>query len=106
MGRPSLHRYICAYLDGAVSTGKIYRLKRPGRHSNGDGIVQIVDGTATLHVVTVDGSRSFGLKVGMVAIVPRGAWHRCERRRVSLMTATPKPTEHLSVAVADPRTLE
>jgi mannose-6-phosphate isomerase-like protein (cupin superfamily) len=37
--------------------------------------VQIVDGAAMLHVVIVDGSPSFGLKAGMVAIVPQGAWH-------------------------------
>jgi len=40
----------------------------------------------------------------MVAIVPQGMWHRFEAPdRVSLMTATPLPTEHLTVAVDDPR---
>jgi hypothetical protein len=43
----------------------------------------------------------------MVAIVPQGVWHRFEAPDgVSLMTATPQPTEHLTVAVDDPRTLE
>jgi hypothetical protein len=38
--------------------------------------------------------------------VPQGAWHRFESSEgVTLMTATPKPTEHLTVDVADPRTL-
>ena len=69
--------------------------------------MQVVGGTTTLHVVTADGPQSFGLKAGMVAIVPQGAWHRFEASDgVSLMTATPQPTEHLTVAVEDPRTLE
>jgi mannose-6-phosphate isomerase-like protein (cupin superfamily) len=46
------------------------------------------------------------LKAGMLVIVPQGAWHRFESSDgVCLMTATPKPTEHLTVDVADPRTL-
>ena len=47
------------------------------------------------------------LKAGMVAIVPQNTWHRFEAPDgVSLMTATPQPTEHLTVTVDDPRTLE
>ena len=43
----------------------------------------------------------------MLVVVPQGAWHRFEAPEgVCLMTATPKPTEHLTVDVADPRTLE
>jgi hypothetical protein len=43
----------------------------------------------------------------MVEIVPQGAWHRFEAPdRVSLMTTTPQPTQHLTVAIDDPRTLE
>ena len=43
----------------------------------------------------------------MLVVVPQGAWHRFESPEgVCLMTATPKPTEHLTVDVADPRTLE
>jgi len=42
----------------------------------------------------------------MLVIVPQGLWHRFEAPDgVCLMTATPKPTEHLTVDVEDPRTL-
>jgi hypothetical protein len=42
----------------------------------------------------------------MLVVVPQGAWHRFEAPDgVALMTATPKPTEHLTVDVDDPRTL-
>jgi mannose-6-phosphate isomerase-like protein (cupin superfamily) len=47
------------------------------------------------------------LSAGMVVIVPRNTWHRFEAPDgVSLITATPQPTEHLTVSVDDPRTLE
>lgn len=98
---------LAPYRDGAIFTGKFAGESAWERHPNGDEIVQIVDGAATLHVMTADGSVSFALAAGMVAIVPQGAWHRFEAPGgVSLMTATPQPTQHLAVAVDDPRTLE
>ena len=97
---------LAPYRDGAIFTGKFAGESPWERHPNGDEIVQIVDGATTLHVMTADGPQSFALKAGMVAIVPQGAWHRFEAPDgVSLMTATPQPTEHLTVAVDDPRTL-
>src|ERR1700704_6869855 len=55
--------------------GNIYSAKFSGdaaweRHPNGDEIVQIVEGSTTLHIMTADGPQSFALKAGMVAIVP------------------------------------
>jgi mannose-6-phosphate isomerase-like protein (cupin superfamily) len=42
----------------------------------------------------------------MTVIVPQGTWHRFHSPEgVSLVTATPKPTEHLTVDVDDPRAL-
>jgi hypothetical protein len=38
--------------------------------------------------------------------VPQNTWHRFSAPNgVSIVTATPRPTEHLTVDVADPRTL-
>jgi mannose-6-phosphate isomerase-like protein (cupin superfamily) len=91
--------------------GNIYSAKFSGdaaweRHPNGDEIVQIVEGSTTLHIMTEDGPQSFALKAGMVAIVPQNTWHRFHSPGgVSLMTATPRPTEHLTVDVEDPRML-
>ena len=97
---------LAPYRDGAIFTGKFAGDSAWERHPNGDEIVQIVDGAATLHVMGEDGPQSFALSAGMVAIVPQNAWHRFEAPDgVSLMTATPQPTEHLTVAVDDPRTL-
>jgi hypothetical protein len=42
----------------------------------------------------------------MMVIVPQHAWHQfVAPNGVSLMTATPQPTEHLTVDVDDPRTV-
>ena len=68
--------------------------------------MQIVEGSATLHIMTEDGPQSSPVSAGMMVIVPQGTWHRFHSPEgVSLVTATPKPTEHLTVDVEDPRTL-
>ena len=91
--------------------GNIYSAKFAGdgaweRHPNGDELVQIVEGAATLHLMTEDGPKSYPVTAGMMVIVPQGTWHRFHAPDgVSLLTATPKPTEHLTVDVDDPRTL-
>ncbi len=99
---------LAPYRDGAIFTAKFAGRSPWERHPNGDEIVQIVDGATVLHVMTADGPQSFALNAGMVAVVPQGTWHRFETPPdgVSLMTATPQPTQHLSVDVEDPRTLE
>jgi mannose-6-phosphate isomerase-like protein (cupin superfamily) len=98
---------LAPYRDGAIFTAKFAGDGAWERHPNGDEIVQIVDGATTLHLMTEAGPQSLSLKAGMVAIVPQNTWHRFEAPDgVSLMTATPQPTEHLTVSVDDPRTLE
>jgi quercetin dioxygenase-like cupin family protein len=75
------------------------------RHPQGDEIVQILEGAATLHLMTEEGRQSVILKEGTMVIVPRNIWHQFEAPDgVSVMTTTPQPTEHLTVDVADPRT--
>jgi mannose-6-phosphate isomerase-like protein (cupin superfamily) len=92
--------------------GNIFAAKFSGngaweRHPNGDELVQVVEGTTKLHIIIDDKPQTHELKAGMLVVVPQGAWHRFEAPDgVCLMTATPKPTEHLTVDVADPRTLE
>jgi quercetin dioxygenase-like cupin family protein len=96
-----------AYRDGAMFAGKFSGTSAWERHPQGDEIVQIVQGKATLHVITEAGRQSYTLSPGMLAVVPRNAWHQFEAPEgVALMTATPQPTQHLTVDVDDPRTLE
>ena len=95
------------YRDGGIFMAKFAGTGAWERHPQGDEIVQIVDGATTLHLLTADGQRqSLSLTAGMMAIVPQNTWHQFEAPEgVSLMTATPQPTEHLTVDVEDPRTV-
>ncbi len=94
------------FRDGNIFSAKFSGAGAWERHPNGDELVQIVDGATTLHIMTADGPQSHALRAGMIAIVPQGSWHRFESPTgVTLVTATPKPTEHLLVEVEDPRTL-
>lgn len=98
---------VAPYRDGAIFTAKFAGTSAWERHPQGDEIVQIVDGATTLHLMTAEGRQSLALRAGMLAIVPQNTWHQFEAPDgVCVMTATPQPTEHVRVDVADPRTLE
>jgi mannose-6-phosphate isomerase-like protein (cupin superfamily) len=95
---------LAPYRDGAIYLSKFAGRSDWERHSQGDEIVQIVDGAATLHLMTPDGRRSLMLAAGMLAIVPHSMWHQFEAPDgVCVMTATPQPTDHVGVDVEDPR---
>jgi len=97
---------LAPYRDGNIFSARFSGAGAWERHPNGDELVQIVDGSTTFHFVTEDGPQSRELKAGMMVVVPQGMWHRFESATgVTVMTATPKPTEHLTVDVEDPRTL-
>jgi mannose-6-phosphate isomerase-like protein (cupin superfamily) len=97
---------LAPFRDGNIFSAKFAGDGAWERHPNGDELVQVVDGSTTLHIMTDEGLQSHTLNAGMVVIVPQGAWHRFHSPEgVSLVTATPKPTEHLTVDVDDPRTL-
>ena len=42
------------------------------RHPKGDEIVQIIDGTATLHVISDGRSEVFNLSAGAFVVIPQG----------------------------------
>jgi hypothetical protein len=67
--------------------------------------VQVLDGETELRLLTDTGRQSLMLKRGMMVIVPQHAWHQfVALNGVSLMTATPQPTEHFRID-DDPRTV-
>ena len=97
---------LAPFRDGNIFSAKFAGDGAWERHPNGDELVQIVDGSATLYLMAEDGPKSFALSAGMMVIVPQGTWHRFHAPEgVTVVTATPKPTEHLTVDVEDPRTL-
>ena len=105
--RQGSSRQLAAYRDGAIFTTKFSGEGGWERHRNGDELVHILDGAATLHLMTAEGPQALALAAGMIAVVPQGTWHRFDSPDgVTLMTATPQPTDHPPVHVEDPRTLE
>ncbi len=72
------------------------------RHRNGDELVQILAGEATVSILTDTGRVDLAMSAGMVTIVPQGCWHKFNAPNgVTVMTMTPQPTEH--TAAEDPR---
>jgi len=94
------------YRDGNIYSAKFAGRAAWERHPNGDELVQIVDGATRVDIIVDDKIETHQLTAGMTVVVPQGAWHRFHAPDgVSIVTATPRPTEHLTVDVDDPRTL-
>lgn len=82
------------YRDGTIFVTKFAGTGHWERHPKGDEIVQIIDGTTTLYVVSEGRSEVFKLSAGAFVVIPQGAWHRFESTDgVRLMTATPQPSD-------------
>ncbi len=98
---------LAEYRDGGIFTARFSGRGPWERHQSGDELVQIVDGATTMHLMTAEGPQTLQLTAGMIVIVPQGMWHHFESPGgVTLLTATPQPTEHLETDIADPRTVE
>ena len=117
-GRPMLHgrsadtpadeareafAVLAPFRDGSVFAGRFAGDTPWERHANGDELVQVLSGAATLTIMTEEGPRAFALRAGMLIVVPQGHWHRfAAPDGVTVLTATPQPTDHTSAE--DPRT--
>ena len=99
---------LASYRDGALTATKFAGKGHWERHLTGDELIHILDGTATLEIVCDDRPpKSFVLRSGMMAVNPQGAWHRFHSSEgVTLMTATPSPSEVIELDVDDPRMVE
>ena len=99
---------LAPYRDGGLFITKFAGKGHWEAHLPGDELVHILDGTAILELVCDDGPpKSFALGAGMIAVNPRGAWHRFHSSEgVTLMTATPSPSDVIELDVDDPRTVE
>ena len=57
--------------------------------------MHVLAGAAALTILTDGGPETLELKAGMIAVVPQGLWHRFQvPDKVTLLTATPQPTDH------------
>jgi len=92
---------LASYRDGGLSITKFAGKGHWEAHLAGD------DGAATPEILGEDGPQSFALHAGMIAVNPQGAWHRFQSSEgVTLMAATPLPSEVIELDVDDPRTVE
>jgi len=96
------------YRDGAIFASKSAGKGAWERHLDGDELVQIIEGSAILDIVTDDNPvQSIPVHTGMIAIVPRGAWHRFHYPDgITLLTVTPGKSEYVRLDIDDPRTAE
>ena len=93
---------LAPFRDGSVFAGSFSGETPWERHQKGDELVQVLDGAATLTIMTDAGPRSFELRAGMLIVVPQGHWHRFEAPGgVTVLSATPQPTDH--TGAEDPR---
>jgi len=93
---------LAPFRDGSIFAGSFSGETPWERHQKGDEMVQILDGAATLTIMTDDGPRAFELSAGMLIVVPQGHWHRfAAPGGVTVLSATPQPTDH--TGAADPR---
>jgi len=99
---------LASYRDGGLSITKFAGKGHWEAHLAGDELIHVLDGAATLEIVCDDGPpQSFALRAGMIAVNPQGAWHRFQSSEgVTLMAATPFPSEVIELDVDDPRTVE
>jgi mannose-6-phosphate isomerase-like protein (cupin superfamily) len=97
---------LAPYRDGNIYSAKFSGDAAWERHPNGDELVQIVDGSCTMYLMTENGLEAHEVGAGTTVVVPQNTWHRFHAPNgVSIVTATPRPTEHLTIDVEDPRTL-
>jgi quercetin dioxygenase-like cupin family protein len=95
---------LAEYRDGALFAIKMAGKDHWEAHPTGDELIHVLDGTATLEIVGDGERRSFALRAGMLAIVPRGLWHRFHAAAgVTMLSATPFPGKHVALDVDDPR---
>jgi mannose-6-phosphate isomerase-like protein (cupin superfamily) len=93
---------LAPFRDGSIFAGRFSGDSKWERHPNGDELVQILAGAATLTIMTDGGPESFAMTAGTMIVVPQGHWHRFHApEQVTVLTATPQPTEH--TLAADPR---
>ena len=97
---------LAPFRDGNIFGAKFSGNGAWERHPNGDELVQIVDGETRLHIITDDGPQTHELKGGMLVVGRKAPGIVSSLRTALPDDATPKPTEHLTVDVDDPRTVK
>lgn len=94
---------LASYRDATIFANKSAGKGAWERHPEGDELVYIIDGSATLQVANEAGLESIPVNAGKLAIVPKGVWHRFHYPEgVTLLTITPGESEYVRADVDDP----
>src|SRR6266446_7243775 len=97
---------LASYRDGILFSGKFAGTSHWETHPE-DELVHVLDGTQTLEIVCDDGPpKSFELRAGMIAVVPKGTWHRFRSAEGGTTWSATLPGDHIEHDVDDPRTAE
>jgi mannose-6-phosphate isomerase-like protein (cupin superfamily) len=97
---------LASYRDGALTATKFAGKGHWEKHV-ADELIHILDGMVTLDVVGEDGPQSLAIHAGRMTVIPAGTWHRFRSAEgVTLMTATPFPSETIEDDLDDPRMIE
>jgi mannose-6-phosphate isomerase-like protein (cupin superfamily) len=93
---------LAPFRDGSIFAGSLAGETPWERHLKGDELVHILEGAATLTVMTDHGPQFFKMTAGTLIVVPQGHWHRFHAQDgVTVLSATPQPTDYTDAA--DPR---
>ena len=81
--------------DGAIYVGYYSGNSEWERHSAGDELVLVMEGTTTVVLRKESQEEQVQLAAQELVVVPAGVWH-CFRnsRNLKVLTVTPQPTEH------------
>lgn len=87
---------LAAYRDGAIFVGHWAGRSEWERHTAGDEIVMVVDGSTTIYFLDEEeAEHPATLHTGELVVVPQGTWHRFETTEaVTVLSVTPQPTDH------------
>src|SRR5207302_1534886 len=95
-----------SYRDGILFAGKSAGTSHWEDHAE-DELVHVLDGTKILDIVCDDGPpKSFEVHAGMIAVVPKGAWHRFRCAEGGTTWSATLPGDHIESDADDPRTAE
>ena len=96
---------LASYRDGLLLLGKSAGTGHWETHPE-DELVRVLDGATILDIVEKAGPQSHALGAGMLAVVPKGAWHRFRSVDGATTMSATIPGDHIDLDVADPRTVE
>ena len=94
------------YRDGILFAGKNAGTSHWEDHAE-DELVHVLDGVTHLDIVCDDGPpKTFEVRAGMIAIVPKGTWHRFRAAEGGTSWSATLPGDHIELDVDDPRMAE